>query len=101
MRTAAGNNEWRCPRARAQFSTLGFCRKLRMATGPGPIGLVQRRRMHHAEHRRVALDQGDVHGELAVALDELARAVERIDEKIPLPATALAPVGVLSRILAQ
>jgi hypothetical protein len=37
---------------------------------------VQRRRVDHAEHRLAVLDQGDVDGELAVLVDELARAVE-------------------------
>src|SRR3546814_198242 len=37
------------------------------------------RRLDHSEQDLAVLDQGDVDGELAVALDELARAVERID----------------------
>ena len=35
--------------------------------------------MHDAEHRPPFLDKGDQHRELAVAGDELARAVERVD----------------------
>jgi len=41
----------------------------------------------------VTFDQRDVHGELAVALDELAGAVERIDQPVAWPAAAFAPRG--------
>jgi hypothetical protein len=40
----------------------------------------ERPALHHAQHRHAIFDQGDVDGELAVALDELAGAVERIDQ---------------------
>ena len=36
--------------------------------------------MHHAEHRPVLADECDVDGELGIARDELARAVERIHQ---------------------
>ena len=40
----------------------------------------ERRSEHRAEHRRAVFDQRHVHGELAVAVHELARAVERVDQ---------------------
>ncbi len=49
------------------------------------IGLAGNRDMHDAEHRHTRLDQGDVDRELAVALDELLGAVERIDQPEPSP----------------
>ena len=58
------------------------------------------RLLHDAEHGLVILDQRDVDRELAVALDELARAVERIDEPITRPALARRP-GDAGRFLAQ
>ena len=57
-------------------------------------------RRHHAEHGLVLHHQGDVDGELAVALDELARAVERIDHPELAPGSAFAP-GRLRRLLGE
>ncbi len=55
----------------------------------GEIAGAQHRRVHHAENRRtVGLDQGDVHGEFAVALDELLGAVERVHQPVAAPAAA-------------
>jgi len=48
--------------------------------------------MHEAEHRHAVFDEGDADAELAVLLDELARAVERIDQPQPRPGTALGRV---------
>ena len=45
--------------------------------------------VHDTEDRHAVLDQRDVHGEFAVALDELARAVERIDQPVTAPPAAL------------
>jgi hypothetical protein len=47
--------------------------------GGSPKQQPLRRRRHHAEHRLVVAHQRDIDGELAVALHELARAVEGID----------------------
>ena len=47
--------------------------------------------MHHAKRRLSVLDQRDVHGELAVALDELARAIQRIDQPEARPAASRVP----------
>src|SRR5690606_1430180 len=44
------------------------------------------RRLHDAEHRTRRVDERDVDRELAVALDELARTVERIDQPVARPA---------------
>lgn len=46
----------------------------------GPVQLVGHRHVHHAQYRMIFVDQRDVHGEFAVAFDELLGAVERIDE---------------------
>ncbi len=48
---------------------------------------VLRRNTDDTEHRAMSLDQRDVHRELAVAIDELLGAVERIDQPVPAPAT--------------
>ena len=49
-------------------------------------------REHDAEHGSPGIDERDVHRELAVALEELLRAVERIDEPIARPRAALRDV---------
>ena len=59
------------------------------------------RRLHHAEHRHAVLDQRDVDGELAIALDELARAVQRIDHPQPRPGQALRGGDLVRRLLRQ
>ena len=51
----------------------------------------QRRRIDHAEHGFAVFDQGNVDGEFAVLLDELARAVERIDQPVACPGATLFP----------
>ena len=40
----------------------------------------QGRRQHHAQHRQAVFDQCDVDGELAIALDELLGAVQRVHQ---------------------
>ena len=45
------------------------------------VKLLRRRRVDDAEDRHAVPHQRDVDGELAALLDELARAVERIDEE--------------------
>jgi hypothetical protein len=60
----------------------------RAVAGPAMPQRAGHRRLDHAEHRHAVLDEGDVDGELAIALDELARAVERIDHPQPRPAPA-------------
>ena len=47
------------------------------------------RRLDHAEDRHAVFDERDVDGELAVALQELAGAVERVDQPEARPAAAL------------
>src|SRR5690606_16071609 len=54
----------------------------------------ERRRVHDAEHCAVLVDQRDVHGELAVSLQELFRPVERVYEPVAFPAP---PLGELLR----
>ena len=39
-----------------------------------------RRCMHDAEHRLTMLHERDIDGKFAIAFDELARAIERIDQ---------------------
>ena len=56
------------------------------------------RRVHHAEHRHAVLDQGDVDGELAVALDEFAGAVERVDQPVADATAGAFPGHVVARI---
>jgi hypothetical protein len=58
------------------------------------------RRSDDSEHRLVIHHQRDVDGELAIALDELARTVEWIDHPQFLPTLALGPGG-LRRFLRQ
>ena len=53
----------------------------------GAIAQTQRRGIDHAQYRPAPLDQGDIDGELAVALDELLGAVEGIHQPV-------APLGV-------
>ncbi len=55
------------------------------------VQLVQRRRVDHAQHRLPVFHQGDVDGELAIFLDELAGAVERIHQPVAPPLLALRP----------
>ena len=63
--------------------------------------IARHRRLHHAEHRHAVLDQRDVDGELAIALDELAGAVERIDQPQPPPFAAHARRRILGGFLRQ
>ena len=44
-----------------------------------------RRRINHPEHRLAVLHQRNIDRELAIAFDELPRAVQRIDQPEPLP----------------
>jgi len=44
------------------------------------IQVVQRRYVHRAKHGSAVFDQRDVHRELAIALHELARAVQRVHQ---------------------
>ena len=53
------------------------------------------RLLDHAEHGHAVLDQRDVDGELAVALDELAGAVQRVDQPEPRPLPARGDVRAL------
>ena len=55
---------------------------------------------HHAEHGFMLDDEGDIDREFAVALDELAGAVEGIDHPELAPGLTLGPGG-LSRLLGQ
>ena len=52
-----------------------------------------RRREHDAEHGAPLLDERDVHRELAVALQEFLRAVERVDEPEARPSTTRRGIG--------
>src|SRR3546814_10363956 len=84
--SAGGHAQWRFRRhARAQrdigFPVAAEC-ALPARAVPQRAG---HRRLDHAEQDLAVLDQGDVDGELAVALDELARAVERVHHPQPPP----------------
>ena len=48
-------------------------------------------RKHHTEDGNAGLDQGDVDGEFAIALDEFARAVQRIHQPVALPVAPCFP----------
>jgi hypothetical protein len=67
----------------------------RQAIGPGApwpgggVGHAFHRPVDHAEHRHAVFDQADRDAEFVVALEELARAVERVDQ----PEAAADPVG--------
>jgi len=63
--------------------------------------VARHRRLDHAEHGLAIFDEGDVDGEFAVALDELARAVERIDQPQAPPIAAHEAGHVLDRFLRQ
>jgi hypothetical protein len=56
--------------------------------------------VNHAQDRRAVLDQGDVDGELAVALDELLGAVQRIDQPVAPPGAA-GGIGDVAAFLGQ
>ncbi|KAG1083663.1 hypothetical protein G6F40_014699 [Rhizopus arrhizus] len=58
------------------------------------------RGQYHAEGGRALVDQGDVDAELAVALDELAGAVQRVDQPVRAPVATLLPWH-LRRFLGQ
>src|SRR5258708_39897855 len=59
--------------------------------GNAPVGEFLRGRAYYAQHRFVLHDQCDVDGEFSVALDEFARAVERIDDPQFSPGPPLRP----------
>src|SRR3546814_12921572 len=61
--------------------------------------LAGHRRLDHAEHRDAVVDQGDIDGELAIALDEFAGAVERIHQPHPRPLPAQRRRDLLRRFL--
>jgi hypothetical protein len=61
------------------------------AAAPGDREFAGDRRLHDADHGFVVVDERDIDCEFAVALDEFARAVERIDEPVARPARALRP----------
>src|SRR5690606_27415933 len=48
---------------------------------------------YHAEHRLAVFDQRDVDGEFAVAVNELTRTVERVDEPEAPPRRCLEAAG--------
>src|SRR5690606_8657986 len=54
----------------------------------GVIQQILVRRVDDTHHRPPLLYQGDIDGEFAVALDEFARAVERIHQPVTFPALA-------------
>ena len=72
----------------------------RTTARPGPGQLAAHRCLHHAKHAPARVDERDVDGELAIALDELARAIERIDQPVARPLAACFPVDV-RRFLGQ
>ena len=71
---------------RARASRSPAARRLPPATRRRPtkpaVQRRSRRREHHAEPRRAAVDQADVDGVIVAAADELLGAVERIDQEI-------------------
>jgi hypothetical protein len=52
------------------------------------INHAQHRHVHHAQHRAVAINERDIDGEFAVAVDEFLGAVERIDQPETRPGRA-------------
>ena len=46
------------------------------------------RRVHHPQHRLLATNQRDVHGEFLAAANELPGPVQGIDQPVPPPARA-------------
>src|SRR3546814_15805298 len=87
VRSAGGHAQWRFRRhARAQRDIglpVAAERALPARAVPQRAG---HRRLDHSEQDLAVLDQGDVDGEPAVALDELARAVPRVTPPPPRPA---------------
>ncbi len=80
-------------RARVSDMNLRFMPALffpRFAVGGG-IQYIQHRRVDHAHHRFAVLNQGDIHRELAVALDKLFGAIQRINQPVTLPVLAFFP----------
>ena len=58
---------------------LGIPRARPLAASPPP-GLPERRRQYHAKDRLAPFDQGNVDGELALPVNELLGAIQRIDQ---------------------
>src|SRR5580765_791789 len=73
----------------------------RVAAGPRAEHLVEHRRIDDTERWHAVLDQRDVDRELAVAFDEFARAVERIDEEVARPGAPLRPRNLFGGLLRQ
>src|SRR6185437_7694055 len=93
VRAAAGDGGRPRQRARADALPVAALFRLppRADTARGDVQVAGDRRQHNAQHGPVVLDQRDVDRELAVALDELAGTVERIDQPVPRPRFALLP----------
>lgn len=63
----------------------------RTAVEHGPVGGPTHGRVHHPQHWGGAADERDVHGELAIALDELLGAIQGVHAPavlVPLLCTA-------------
>ena len=58
-------------------------------TAAAQIGHRRYRHMHHTQYRGIPFHQGNVHGELAVALDELLGAIQRVHQPETGPVLAL------------
>ena len=69
---------------RAALRTIGLDHEGAAALR-GVVAATADRGMHHAQHRRPVFDQRHADAELAIALDELARAVERVDAPVARP----------------
>src|SRR5690606_37668548 len=77
VRAAAGNHQRLCAPARAASPWRGIAtRHPRTTALPGPGNHAADRHLDDTEHAALAIDEGYVDGELAIALDELAGAVE-------------------------
>src|SRR5690348_2611869 len=77
------------------MNALGFSlRPLdpRATADNGAIQRVRKRQINHRDYGRAFFDETDLHGEVAVAVDEAVRAVERIDQ--PHARLAQAALGV-------
>ena len=71
---------------RRALAALFLERPQAAAAGVGDRG---DRHVHHAQHRHAVFHQGDVDGELAVALDEFLGAVERVHQPETGPVLAV------------